>query len=83
MAGYFKIGEEKVRPGSYFNISTNDKLVEIINAYDTSEDTIETGKAVAERFGKLRNWIRTKAMRRCLAQAAQRMRSGKRSAAAR
>ena len=28
------------------------KLVEIINAYDTSEDTIETGKAVAERFGK-------------------------------
>lgn len=31
MAGYFKIGEEKVRPGSYFNISTNDKLVEIIN----------------------------------------------------
>ena len=31
MAGYFKIGEEKVRPGSYFNISTNDNLVEIIN----------------------------------------------------
>jgi len=28
------------------------KLVEIINAYDTSEDTIETGKAVAKGFGK-------------------------------
>lgn len=28
------------------------KLVEIINAYDTSKDTIETGKAVAKGFGK-------------------------------
>lgn len=28
------------------------KLVEIINAYDTSEDTIETGKVVAKGFGK-------------------------------
>ena len=28
------------------------KLVEIINAYDTSEDTIETGKACAKGFGK-------------------------------
>ena len=28
------------------------KLVEIINAYDTSADTIETGKAVAKGFGK-------------------------------
>lgn len=28
------------------------KLVEIINAYDTSKDTIETGKEVAVRFGK-------------------------------
>ena len=28
------------------------KLVEIINAYDTSEDTIETGKAIAKGFGK-------------------------------
>ena len=28
------------------------KLVEIINAYDTSEDTVETGKAVAKGFGK-------------------------------
>lgn len=28
------------------------KLVEIINAYDTSEDTIETGKAIARGFGK-------------------------------
>ena len=28
------------------------KLVEIINAYDTSEETIETGKAVAKGFGK-------------------------------
>lgn len=32
MAGIFKLGEEKVRPGSYYRISTNDKLdVEIIN----------------------------------------------------
>lgn len=28
------------------------KLVEIINAYDTSADTIETGKAIAKDFGK-------------------------------
>ena len=28
------------------------KLVEVINAYDTSADTIETGKAVAKGFGK-------------------------------
>lgn len=28
------------------------KLVEIINAYDTSADTIETGKAIARGFGK-------------------------------
>ena len=28
------------------------KLVEIINAYDTSADTIETGKTVAKGFGK-------------------------------
>ncbi len=28
------------------------KLVEIINAYDTSADTIETGKAIAKSFGK-------------------------------
>lgn len=28
------------------------KLVEIINAYDTSEDTIETGKTIAKGFGK-------------------------------
>ena len=28
------------------------RLVEIINAYDTSEDTIETGKAIARGFGK-------------------------------
>ena len=28
------------------------KLVEIINAYDTSADTIETGKAIATGFGK-------------------------------
>lgn len=28
------------------------KLVEIINAYDTSVDTIETGKAIAKGFGK-------------------------------
>ena len=28
------------------------RLVEIINAYDTSEDTIETGKAIATGFGK-------------------------------
>ena len=28
------------------------KLVEIINAYDTTADTIETGKAVAKGFGK-------------------------------
>ena len=28
------------------------RLVEIINAYDTSEDTIETGKAIAKGFGK-------------------------------
>ncbi len=28
------------------------KLVEIINAYDTAQDTIETGKAVAKAFGK-------------------------------
>ena len=28
------------------------KLVEIINAYDTSADTIETGKAIAKGFGK-------------------------------
>ena len=28
------------------------KLVEVINAYDTSEDTIETGKAIAKGFGK-------------------------------
>ena len=28
------------------------KLAEIINAYDTSADTIETGKAVAKGFGK-------------------------------
>lgn len=32
MAGLFRKGEEKVRPGSYFRISTNDKLgVEVIN----------------------------------------------------
>lgn len=28
------------------------KLVEIINAYDTSEDTIETGKTISKGFGK-------------------------------
>ena len=28
------------------------KLVELINAYDTSADTIETGKAIAKGFGK-------------------------------
>ena len=28
------------------------KLVEIINAYDTSADTIETGRAIAKGFGK-------------------------------
>ena len=28
------------------------KLVEIINAYDTSADTIETGKAISKGFGK-------------------------------
>ena len=28
------------------------KLVEILNAYDTSADTIETGKAIAKGFGK-------------------------------
>lgn len=28
------------------------RLVEVINAYDTSEDTLETGKAVAKAFGK-------------------------------
>lgn len=32
MAGIFKIGEEKVRPGAYFRITTNDRLdAEIIN----------------------------------------------------
>ena len=36
----------------FFNPAPAMKLVEIINAYDTSEDTIETGKAVAKGFGK-------------------------------
>ena len=36
----------------FFNPVPAMKLVEIINAYDTSEDTIETGKAVAKGFGK-------------------------------
>ena len=36
----------------FFNPVPSMKLVEIINAYDTSEDTIETGKAVAKGFGK-------------------------------
>lgn len=32
MAGIFRLGEEKVRPGTYFRITTNDKLeAEIIN----------------------------------------------------
>lgn len=32
MAGIFRLGEEKVRPGTYFRITTNDKLTpEIIN----------------------------------------------------
>lgn len=32
MAGYFEEGENKIRPGSYFNVNTTDKLdIEIIN----------------------------------------------------
>ena len=36
----------------FFNPVPAMKLVEIINAYDTSADTIETGKAIAKGFGK-------------------------------
>ena len=36
----------------FFNPVPSMKLVEIINAYDTSADTIETGKAIAKGFGK-------------------------------
>ena len=36
----------------FFNPVPAMKLVEVINAYDTSEDTIETGKAIAKGFGK-------------------------------
>ena len=43
---------EKVLGMHFFSPVPAMKLVEIINAYDTSEDTIETGKAVAKGFGK-------------------------------
>ena len=43
---------EKVLGMHFFSPVPATKLVEIINAYDTSEDTIETGKAVAKGFGK-------------------------------
>ena len=36
----------------FFSPVPSMKLVEIINAYDTSADTIETGKAIAKGFGK-------------------------------
>lgn len=32
MAGYFQVGEEKIRPGSYYNIGTGDKIgADVIN----------------------------------------------------
>ena len=32
MAGIFRVGEEKIRPGNYFRITTNDKSeAEVIN----------------------------------------------------
>ena len=43
---------EKFLGMHFFNPVPAMKLVEIINAYDTSADTIETGKAVAKGFGK-------------------------------
>ena len=43
---------EKFLGMHFFSPVPSMKLVEIINAYDTSEDTIETGKACAKGFGK-------------------------------
>ena len=43
---------EKFLGMHFFNPVPAMKLVEIINAYDTSADTIETGKAIAKGFGK-------------------------------
>ena len=43
---------EKFLGMHFFNPVPAMKLVEIINAYDTSEDTIETGKTIAKGFGK-------------------------------
>ena len=43
---------EKLLGMHFFSPVPAMKLVEIINAYDTSADTIETGKAIAKGFGK-------------------------------
>ena len=43
---------EKFLGMHFFSPGPAMKLVEIINAYDTSADTIETGKAIAKGFGK-------------------------------
>ena len=43
----------------FFNPVPAMKLVEIINAYDTSEDTIETGKAVAKALARSSSPCRT------------------------
>ena len=43
---------EKFLGMHFFNPVPAMKLVEVINAYDTSADTIETGKAIAKGFGK-------------------------------
>lgn len=43
---------EKFLGMHFFSPVPATKLVEIINAYDTSADTIETGKAIAKGFGK-------------------------------
>lgn len=52
-----ELATASLRPGKFlgmhfFSPVPAMKLVEIINAYDTSADTIETGKAIAKGFGK-------------------------------